>query len=289
MLTTEKMKVLDKLKSDKNYTENKDMIESAKIRLSYTTNNNSYEELMDTQLVSDYPALSKSPLIGISIDTPLFKVHVVDTENGYEMDIYVKPDDTIFDVKKKIYMKLLDIPFYATNGSSMVSIKYKNRYLLQPSLTVSKYPAIESSRMIEIFVDEQQFYTEVRKEVSRNRVDIIQDDIPFSFLMKGSELKKLLTSSKINETKEFELHINNARGVKIEDDAYLFEYPTMEYDSYLYLVYAGEKNDNNSNNLNNINNNRSNYSYHSNYGGRRMTKRKSRNNRKSRRSYSKAH
>jgi hypothetical protein len=285
-----KMKVLNKLKSDKNYPQNKALIENAEIRLSYTTNNNSYEELMDNQLVSDYPALSENPLIGVSIHTPLFKVHVVDTENGYEMDIYIKPTDTIFDVKKKIYMKLLEIPFYATCGSSMVSIKYKNRYLLQPSLTVSKYPAIESSRMIEIFVDEQQFYTEVRKEVSRNRVDIIQDDIPFSFLMKGSELKKLLTSSKINETKEFELHINNARGVKIEDDAYLFEYPTFEYDSYLYLVYASEKNDNNSNNSDNVNNNRSNYSYHNNYyGGRSMTKRKSRNNRKSHRSYRKSH
>ena len=276
-----KMKVLAKLMSDKNYTENKNLIENAEIRLSYAIDNNNPEELMDTQLVSDYPALSKNPLIGISINTPLFKVHVFDQENGHEMDIYIKSDDTIFDVKKKIYMKLLTIPFYKTHGSSMVSIKYNNRFLVEPSLTVSRFPAIQSTRMIEIVVDDEQFYTEVRLDVNRDRVDLLQSDIPFNYLMTGSELKSLLTSSEINRTKTFALHIANKCGATIEDDAHLFEYPTMDYDSELYLVYDGEKNNNNSNN-------RSNYSYNSNYGGRRMTKRKTRSHGKSFRSHRKS-
>lgn len=280
-----KMKVLAKLMSDKNYTENKSLIENAEIRLTYATDNNNPEELMDNQLVSDYPALSKNPLIGISINTPLFKVHVFDQENGHEMDIYIKSDDTIFDVKKKIYTKLLTVPFYKTHGSSMVSIKYNNRFLVEPSLTVSRFPAIQSTRMIEIVVDGEQFYTEVRLDVNRDRIDTLQSDIPFNYLMTGSELKSLLTSSEINGTKTFALHIQNKRGATIEDDAHLFEYPTMDYDSELYLVYDGEKNDNNSNNNSN---NRSNYSYNSNYGGRRMTKRKSRSHCKSRRSHCKS-
>jgi hypothetical protein len=285
-----KIEVLKKLNDDENYHINKNLLEDAEIRLSYAITNNSYDELMDTQLVSDYPALSKNPLIVISINISVFEVNVVDQENKPIMKIYIKPKDTIFDVKKKMYMKLLSDPDYKPSGSNMITIYNSIGFPLNPSLTVAQYPSIQKTGNITINISDEQFYAEVRKVVSRNHVNALQDDIPFSFLMKGSELKdtifkkmkdikNLSASFNITKGKEFALHIEKANGEKIEDDAYLFEYPTMEYDSKLYLVYPGEKNY------------RSNYSYsnsNSNYGGRRskrrMTKCTSRNKRKTRRS-----
>jgi len=253
-----KMNLLDKIRKDNDYPINKNILDDVTIRLTYIKNDDGEFQELQNGKVSDYPELKNSPMIMISIDTLLFKVHVIDVTNGYELDIHIKPDDTIFDVKKKIYEKLLTIPDYTPHGSVLFEIRAPGgQFMLIPSLTVSQYPAIEKGRILEMVVEDEQFRIDVVQKVGKYTVHTVQDNIPFHYLMTGRELKNLVTVPD-----DFNLHIGSEHGTIIEDDVHLFEYPTMVYNTSLFLVYPNHNNSTNSNSSNR------------NYGGRRRTIRK---------------
>ena len=250
------------------------------IRLSYM-NDGEMVELMNSKQISDYPDLAslKTDIV-VAIDSErMFTIYAM-APNGM-VTIRVSPSDTIFEVKKKLYRKFLEDSFYKTYGSAVFNMSYKGRPMLDYSLPLSRYPTITQDSVLDLDMDDTQYYTDIHIMVGKYQVDTLQEKVPFNYLMTGSELRSLLTSPEINPSKEYILRIGRENGAIIEDDAYLFQYPTMECDSNLYLSYV--KNNSNSNSNSNSNRNSNRNSMYSNWGGRRITKRKSLSNRKSRR------
>ena len=233
------------------------------IRLLYTADDEQVE-LMDSKQISDYPELASLKTdIALVIDTQqVFTIHAM-APNGM-VTIRVSPSDTIFEVKEKIYRKLLEDPFYKTYGSAVFNMSYKGRPMLDYKLTLLRYPMITQDSVLDLDMDDSQYYTEILYDTGKHRINTLQERVAFNYLMTGSELRSLLTSPDINQSKEYDLHIKRENGVVIEDDDYLFEYPTMDYDAPLYLVYTNNSNSNSNSNRN------SNYS---NWGGRRRTRR----------------
>ena len=236
------------------------------IRLFYVSDD--AVELMDNMTISEYPDVATLKTeIAITIETEvLFDIHAMAPAGA--VNIRVKPSDTIFEVKKKINQKFLEDPFYKTYGSAMFTLKYNGRPMLDNELTLSRYPMIQKDSVLEVDMDDSQYYLNILYHTGKYVVSTLQERVPFNLLMTGSELKHVLTSSNIEQSKDYVLHIGRKDGEMIEDDAYLFEYPDMDnYEKGLYLSYV---NNNNSNSNTTHNSNKLYNSNYSNFGGKRV-------------------